>query len=48
MQAHNINTSGKNGTKYYYKAKALIYDGDKLVGQTELKQCRYGVGIWSK
>ena len=43
-----INTIGKKGTKYYYKAKALIYDGDKLVGQTELKQCRYGVRIWSK
>ena len=43
-----INTAGKKGTKYYYKAKALVYDGDKLAGQTELKQCRYGVRTWSK
>ena len=43
-----INTTGKKGTKYYYKAKALVYDGDKLVGQTVLKQCKYGVRAWSK
>ena len=43
-----INTVGKKGTKYYYKAKALVYDGDKLVGQTVLKQCKYGVRTWSK
>ena len=43
-----INTTGKKGTKYYYKAKALVYDGDKLVGQTVLTQCRYGVRTWSK
>ena len=43
-----INTTGKKGTKYYYKAKALVYDGDKLVGQTVLTQCKYGVRTWSK
>ena len=43
-----VNTAGKKGTKYYYKAKALVYDGDKLVGQTVLKQCKYGVRTWSK
>ena len=43
-----INTKGKKGTKYYYKAKALVYDGDKLVGQTVLTQCKYGVRTWSK
>ena len=43
-----INTVGKKGTKYYYKAKALVYDGDKLVGQTVLTQCKYGVRTWSK
>ena len=43
-----INTKGKKGTKYYYKAKALVYQGDKLVGQTVLTQCKYGVRIWSK
>ena len=43
-----VNTAGKKGTKYYYKAKAMVYDGDKLVGQTVLKQCKYGVRTWSK
>ncbi len=43
-----INTAGKKGTKYYYKAKVLVYDGDKLIAQTELKQCSYGVRIWRK
>ena len=43
-----INTAGKKGTKYYYKAKAMVYDGDKLVGKTVLKQCKYGVRTWSK
>ena len=43
-----INTKGKKGTKYYYKAKALVYQGDKLVGQTVLKQCKYGARTWSK
>ena len=43
-----VNTTGKKGTKYYYKAKALVYDRDKLAGQTVLKQCKYGVRIWSK
>ena len=43
-----INTSGKKGTKYYYKAKVLVYDGKTLIAQTTLKQCSYGVRIWSK
>ena len=43
-----INTAGKKGTKYYYKAKALVYSGDTLVGQTVLTQCKYGVRTWSK
>ena len=43
-----INTVGKKGTKYYYKAKVLVYDGNKLIAQTELKQCSYGVRTWSK
>ena len=43
-----LNTSGKKGTKYYYKAKVLIYDGKTLAAQTELKQCSYGVRVWSK
>ena len=43
-----INTKGKEGTKYYYKTKVLVYDGKTLIAQTELKQCKYGVRIWSK
>ena len=43
-----INTVGSKGTRYYYKAKALVYDGKTLIAQTELKQCRYGVRSWSK
>ena len=43
-----INTKGKKGIKYYYKAKVMVYDGKKLVAQTELKQCSYGVRRWSK
>ena len=37
-----INTSGKKGVRYYYKARILVYDKNgKLVAQTELKQCKY-------
>ena len=43
-----INTAGRNGDKYYYKARVLIYDGKTLAAQTELKQCSYGVRTWSK
>ena len=36
------NTTGKKGTKYYYKARVMIYDAQgELVTKTELKQCRY-------
>ena len=43
-----VNTAGKKGTKYYYKAKVLVYDGKTLIAQTELKQCGYGSRIWSR
>ena len=43
-----INTKGRKGTKYYYKAKVLVYDGKTLIAQTALKQCGYGVMTWSK
>ena len=43
-----INTAGKKGTKYYYRAMVLVYDGKNLIAQTELKQCRYGVRSWNK
>lgn len=37
-----INTSAKKGTKYYYKARVMVYDAyGNLVTRTELKQCRY-------
>ena len=42
------NTSGKKGTKYYYKAKVYVYDGDNLIAKTALKQCKYSIRIWSK
>ena len=43
------NTTGKKGTKYYYKARLAVYDAEgNLVAQTELKQCRYGLRTWSK
>ena len=33
-----INTTGKKGTKYYYKVRVYVYDEGKLVARTELKQ----------
>ena len=43
------NTTGKKGTKYYYKARLVVYDAEgNLIAQTELKQCRYGLRTWSK
>ena len=36
------NTTGKKGTKYYYKARVMVYNAQgELVTKTELKQCRY-------
>ena len=43
-----INTKVKKGTRYYYKAKVMVYDGKNLIAQTELKQCSYGARTWSK
>ena len=31
-----------------YILKVLVYDRDKLIAQTELKQCSYGARTWSK
>lgn len=42
------NTKGTKGTKYYYKARVLVYDGKTLVVKSALKQCSYGSRIWSK
>ena len=44
-----LNTEGEANAKYYYKAKLQILDREgKLVAETLLKQCRFGVRIWTK
>ena len=44
-----VNTYGKKGTMYYYKAKVMIYDKDgNFVAQTALKQCKYANRLWTK
>ena len=43
-----INTKGKKGTKYYYKIRAVVYDGDKVIAQSALKQCKYAVRKWTR
>lgn len=44
-----INTAGKKGARYYYKASILVYDkNDRLIAQSELKQCRYTKKLWTK
>lgn len=43
------NTTGKKGTKYFYKAQVRVYDKDgKLIAKTTLKQCKYACRSWSK
>ena len=42
------NTKGTKGTKYYYKARVLVYDGKTLVAKSALKQCSYGARTWTK
>ena len=36
------------GTKYYYKARVLVYDGKTLVAKSALRQCGYGARTWTK
>ncbi len=44
-----LNTAGKKGKMYYYKAKVMVYDKDgNLVAKTELKQCKYANRTWMK
>ena len=44
-----VNTYGKKGTMYYYKAKVMIYDKEgNFVAQTALKQCKYASRLWTK
>lgn len=34
---------------YYYKARVMVYDKEeRLIAQSELKQCRYANRIWTK
>ena len=48
-EGNYINTIGKKGKKYYYKARLMVYDAEgNLVAQTELKQCKYGMRHWTK
>ena len=47
--ASYTNTSGKKGTKYFYKVQARVYDENgKLVAKTALKQCKYASRTWTK
>ena len=47
--ASYTNTSGKKGTKYFYKVQVRVYDENgKLTAKTALKQCRYAARVWSK
>ncbi len=47
--ASYTNTSGKKGTKYFYKVQVRVYDENgKLVAKTTLKQCKYASRTWSK
>lgn len=44
-----VNTSGKKGTRYYYKARVMIYDEDgSLAAYSKLTQCNYAARIWTK
>ena len=47
--ASYTNTSGKKGTKYYYKVQVRVYDANgKLAAKTALKQCKYASRTWTK
>lgn len=41
-----INTTGKKGTRYYYKARVMVYDTDgNIVAKSNLNQCKYASRI---
>ena len=47
--ASYTNTSGKKGTKYFYKVQVRVYnENGKLTAKTALKQCKYASRIWTK
>ena len=40
------NTTGKKGTRYYYKARVMVYGADgQLAAKTALNQCKYACRI---
>ena len=44
-----VNTTGTKGTRYYYKARVMIYDTDgSLAAYTRLEQCTYACRVWTK
>ena len=44
-----INTSGRKGTKYFYKVQLRVYDKNgRLIAKTALKQCKYASRTWKK
>ena len=44
-----FNTTGAKGSKYYYKARVMVYDQDgKLVTFSMLTQCKYAARTWTK
>ena len=44
-----INTSGKAGTRYYYKTQIRVYDKTgKLIAKTALKDCKYATRVFGK
>ncbi len=44
-----LNTSGAKDSKYYYKARVMVYDQDgKLVTYSKLTQCKYAARTWTK
>lgn len=50
-----VNKEGVTGKRYYYKVRVLLLGRDEKVcssfvnlAESELKQCRYGVRIWTK
>ncbi len=41
------NTTGKKGTRYYYKARIMVYNQTgTLVASTPLKSCKYATRKW--
>lgn len=43
-----VNTEGKKGTRYYYKVRAAVYDGNRLIAQSALKQCSCAQRVWTR